>query len=405
MNLKKFNWIIIYSFIINFSLPINVFTTLEKQDFNKRSWFQVIPLSDILKNNPQIQYQKVCDTMYFDYPKFSIAPNFPNKGFFNELFILTIPNGRVQGLCGDVVIQGNLPEEMVRANRYDCLVTKQLNDSNFAKISGKVAVIAQHGAGQYWANYYHALYEVFGRLAILEMNNIEYDWLYVPTDKKFVREILQLWGIDFSKIISPTNEFFGVQADELIVPSLVINTSAGHKHAGNFQHPLTTRYVKKKLLHAALRKDIDISQFSKKIFISRKDSYNARRISNEDDIFALFESKGFKRYSLCDLSVTEQILLFNNADIIVCEQGSGLANIMFCKPQTTIIEIHQKLIDNCFWWVCNMLQLNYVPIKTVDADSNYFANWWDKGIRFLEECGKSIIAVPLDEIKTIADRL
>lgn len=403
MNKLIFKFLLVNIFLL--SVKIETRATLEKENFNKASWFKVKALESILVNSPQISYKRVFDKIDFDYPEFFISPKFPHEGYFDELFILTIPQARVQGLCGNILINDNFPDEMVRANRYDCLCIPKLNDHNFLKVPGKVAVIAQHGAGQYWANYYHALCEVFGRLAILEMSGIEYDWLYIPTDKKFVKEILELWGIDFAKIISPTNEYFGIQADELIVPSLVINTSVGHKHAGNFQHPLTLGYIREKLLKAAQNKNIDISHFSKRVFITRKDSYNARRILNEDEVFALFEKKGFKRYSLCNLSVAEQILLFNNAEIVVSEQGSGLTNILFCKPQTTVIEIFQALIDNCFWWFSSVFRFNYITVKTLDIDVDYFTNWWDCGIDHLEKCGKSIINVPLDEINKVAEKL
>ncbi|MBI2345150.1 glycosyltransferase family 61 protein [Candidatus Dependentiae bacterium] len=392
-------------FIVEFFLLLfvcNVYSiefSLDKNIFNEKSWFKITPLTTILKKSPEVIYTQILDKVYFDYSKFLIAPQFPYQGYFDELFILTIPHGRVQGTFGHVFIDNMLSNEMARANRYDCLIAPKLEEHNFLKIPGKVAVIAQHGVGQYWGNYYHTLCEVFGRLAMLEIAGIEYDYLYIPIDKRFVKEILELWGIDLDKIISPSSEYFGIQAENLIIPSLVINTSVGHKHAGNFQHPTTLEYVRKKLLQAAKYKNIDTTDFSKKIFITRKDSYNGRRILNEDEIFALFEKSGFKRYSLCSLSVAEQIILFNNAEIVVSEQGSGLANILFCNQGTQIIEIFQTLIDNCFWWVSNVCRLNYVPIKTLDVDIDYFANWWDRGLGHLAEAGNNIIAVPLDEIQ------
>lgn len=403
MQNKKLQFFIV--FILFFNIHAGIQSTMSKEIFLKQSWFKIAPLSVILRNNPQILYSKVSDEIYFDCPIFSIAPKFPHQGFFKELFILTIPEGKVQGTFGHVFIDDKLSDEMARAHRYDCLIAPKLDDNSFLKIPGKVAVIAQHGAGSCWSNYYHTLYEVFGRLAILEMNAIEYDWLYIPTDKKFVREILELWGIDSEKIISPPNEYFAIQSDELIVPSLVINTSAGHKHSGNFQHPVTLKYIRDKLLKSAQHKKIDVSHFSKKVFITRKDSYNGRRFSNEDEVFALFEKKGFKRYSLCNLSVVEQILLFNNAEIVVSEQGSGLTNILFCKPGTKVVEIFQALIDNCFWWVSQLFQLNYIPIKTLEVDIDYFANWWDQGIGHLANVGNNIVSVPLDEIQKCVETI
>lgn len=378
----------------------------DKSWLNQRGWFKTVPLEYILKINPQVNYQQVVDKVYFDYPEFALSSKFPHKGYFDELFMLSVPQGKVQGMCGHVFIQNLLSDEMARGDRFECLVEiPKVPEQNIKKVSGKVAVIAQHGVGGKWANYYHAIYEVLGRLALLEIAGIEYDWLYVPLDKKYVREALFLWGIDFKKIIAPTDEYFAIQADELIVPSMVINTSCGHAHAGNFQHPITSKYIKEKLLLGAKKENIDTSSFSKKVFISRKDSHNARRILNEDEIFKLFEAKGFKRYEMSKLSVAEQVLLLHNAEIVVSEQGSGLANILFCKSDTMVVEIFQALIDNCFWWVSQMLDLNYIPIKTLPVDADYYADWRNKNMDYYFKNNILQTNVPVDEIKKFVDTL
>ena len=80
---------------------------------------------------------------------FLFLPNISSYGTFDELFILVIPQGRVQGYVGYAFINNILPEEMVRADRYDCLFLPKINDIILRKVSGRVAVIAQHGAGQY----------------------------------------------------------------------------------------------------------------------------------------------------------------------------------------------------------------------------------------------------------------
>ncbi len=378
----------------------------DKNWLNAHAWFKIIPLQEILKNNPSVVYKKVMDKVFFDCPKFSISPQFPHKGYFDELFILEIPHARVQGEQGYVFINGKLSDEMARADYFEALAEiPRIEDNKVKRVKGKVAVIAQQGSGQKHSNYYHWTFEVLGRLAMLEIAGIEYDYVYVGQSKKFMRETLELWGIDSSKIIAPTDDNFCIEADELIVPSLVINTSCRHKHAGNFQHPITSDYVRSKLLEAAKAKNIDISKFSKRIFISRKDAYNARRILNEDEIFKLLQEKSFESYELSKLSVIEQIILFNNAEIIVSEQGSGLTNILFCNPETKVIEIFQALIDNCFWWISQMLKLNYIPIETMVTDVDYFANWKDRNFSLLHQSFFSQIDVPLDSIKKVMAQL
>lgn len=387
------------------NLPLERFK--DKHWLNEHSWFKINSLCEILQKNLSITYKKIVDKINFDCPEFSISPKFPHKGYFHELFILSIPSGRVQGERGYVFINGQLPDEMARGDRFECLTNiPKIKKENVKRISGRVAVIAQHGADKQFANYYHWLYEVLGRLAMLEIAGIEYDFLYVGHSKKFMKETLELWGIDFSKIIEPTDDNFCIEADELIVPSLVINTSVGHKHAGNFQHPVTSMYIRKKLFTAAQAQNIDTSKFSKRVFISRKDAYSARKILNWDnEIFKFFEQKGFGSYELSNLSVASQIMLFYNAEVIVSEQGSGLANILFSNSETKIIEIFQALIDNCFWWISSFCRLNYFPVKALEQDTDYFADWRDNDFSQLyQSCGSQVI-VSLDLIKKIIDTL
>lgn len=377
----------------------------DKHWLNQHSWFKIVPLKEILKENQNIMYKKVIDNIYFECPPFSIAPKFPNKGYFEELFILSIPNGRVQGESGHVFFNEKLPDEMARGDRFECLQgIPKIDSDKIQKISGRVAVIAQHGSNKNMANYYHWICEVLGRLALLEMAGVEYDWLYVGMSKKFMKETLGLWSIDFSKIIEPADEHFSIQADELILPSLVINTSCGHAHAGNFQHPVILEYVKNKLLVGAKKENINL-KFSKRVFISRKDAYNARRILNEDQIFDLFKAKGFERYEMSKLSVSEQILLCSQAEMVASEQGSGLTNILFCNPNTIIIEIFQALVDNCFWWLGQALSLNYIPIKTIPVDVDYFAHFRDKSFMLSYQAFLSQASVPLNEIQKIVAEL
>jgi len=48
------------------------------------------------------------------------------------------------------------------------------------------------------------------------------------------------------------------------------------------------------------------------------------------------------------MSVLEQIELFSNADVVIGTHGAGLANILFCKPNTKVIEIFQARSDCSF---------------------------------------------------------
>ena len=88
---------------------------------------------------------------------------------------------------------------------------------------------------------------------------------------------------------------------------------------------------------------------------------------------------------LGNLHFNDQVLAFNNADIIVGLHGAGFANIPFCKPNTKIVELSSKtsgkMIENLAIknnlihrpLSCEAIRMDYsnqlghinVPIKTL----------------------------------------
>lgn len=360
MNFLKKNHVIIFVWLITSMLMHS-------------SWFTTIPVADLVKKYPQITYQKCFGNVSFNYEQFSILPDYHNQGNFLECFVLKIPQGKVQSKYGFVFVDQYFIQELIWGDRPEMLTiseAEQIPDDQILKLPGRVAVIAQVA----YTSYSHWLNEVLGRLALLELYGIEYDWLYVPCQTPFMKETLQLWGVDFRKIIETKYPLHYIQADELIVPSLVINTNIGFKqHVGLYSHPYTLRYVRNKLLTGA-KQTHKHKEFNKKVFISRKDA-PWRKMTNEDEVFELLEQHGFVRYELSTMSVADQILLFNQAKIVVGEHGTGLVNCIFCQPQTKIFEIFHTLIDSSFWYISQVFNLNYYPIKTTEFNSDYMTNW------------------------------
>ncbi len=84
----------------------------------------------------------------------------------------------------------------------------------------------------------------------------------------------------------------------------------------------------------------------RKLYISRRDSNN-RVLVNESEIRAVAESVGCTSVMLSDLSFHEQVRLFSEASLIVAPHGAGLTNIGFCRPGTTLCELH---MDSYVHW-------------------------------------------------------
>lgn len=375
------------------------------------------PLKELLPTYPEIEYIKCHDAQLFEYKPFPISkfPELqPHEGLFAETFILKIQNGQTGSTHCWVKVDNAIIEECLAP--YLSMATHQYTlqqycpFKNIKHIKGRVAVL-----GMMWDDgYFHWIGNVLGRLALLEMNNIEYDWLFVAQDKKFMKETLALWGIDPAKIITPFGDTKYIVADELIVPShpgtraplenqyplnwvpikeycklwnidpnkallsynmldemqdsipenisiencFIIRTPL----CSMYFPPYIIDYIRKKLTSHLPTTNVP---YSKKVFISRADA-PARKMTNEDEVFNLFEPFGFKRYNLGKMSALEQFTLFHNADIIVGAHGAGLVNMICCKQGTTLIEIFQSRSDACFYYLSQVCNLKYHYIQTME---------------------------------------
>lgn len=328
----------------------------------------VIALKDLMQYNPNIVYQKCSDILPFSYKPFPLSinqSNHPCQSAFAENFILKIPHATVQSY-GIVLVNNHYIAELVWKGWYHNLAKIFFfadHQKKYAK--GKVAVIGQAALHNYW----HWLTEALCRLALLEMQGVEYDYVYSTCFKPYMVQTLHLWGLDPAKVIV-SDERLCLQAEELIVPSLVSNLTIPAPLFTCYVQPHLLAYVREKLLTAALKQGPSQS-FAPRVFVSRKDAPH-RKILNEDAVFSLLQQKGFVRYELEKLSVVDQILLFHNAEMIVAPQGTSMANTIFCTPKTKIFELFQGLNDCTFWYLSQELNLNYTPVPTCIFIPDYF---------------------------------
>lgn len=179
-----------------------------------------------------------------------------------------------------------------------------------------------------------------------------------PYNKKFMKELIQVWGIPENKIIEQ-RKMSGFTADSILIST---NISRNEKIVTlmHYYRPETLQYIRNKILNKIEALNIDTSKFSKKIFISRADA-PFRRITNEDEMFELFKKQGYKRYYLSDKSLTEieQIALFHNATHIAGASGSNMTNILFAQRGTNVLEFIQIWADRTFYPISMLLGLNY----------------------------------------------
>jgi len=330
---------------------------------------------DIMKQRPDIEYIKFSDAQEFRYKPFPMQDEFTgcrvDTGTFTETFIVRIPHGVCFSEHGFVAVGDDVVWETIYNHYLDTMylgawIFKLLKVPK-KYIAGKVAVISCGTPS--WI--VHWTVDVLGKLIMLQDSGIEYDYLYVPFDKKFMKETLLLLGVDSSKIIDASC-WSHIQAEELIVPSYTANRQVYTDDRSIIKNSLSffyrdwvVQYLRTKFLSFASNLNMT---FPEKIFISRNDASH-RIIINEDEVFAMFEKKGFKRYCLSELSLLEQVALFAQAKIIAGAHGGGFVNLLYSQPGTKIIEIFQYRIDIAFFCLAQDLMLDYRYIITQGQDA------------------------------------
>jgi hypothetical protein len=185
--------------------------------------------------------------------------------------------------------------------------------------------------------YYHWIAEILPRLWMAR----EYiqDSLFAVPDYfierwPFVTDYLKLLGVD-NLLVLDTNTNYLIQ--KIIMP-----TRAGETFFRQ-EEPLEKgiEWLKEKALLQADKK------LGKRLYISR-DRANYRKVLNESEIIPILEKYDFERVFLEDYSLSEQISICNNAEIIMGIHGAGLTNMLFLEKNTKLIDIRPKKVYNMY---------------------------------------------------------
>jgi tetratricopeptide (TPR) repeat protein len=214
------------------------------------------------------------------------------------------------------------------------------------KIEGTVAVLA----GLFNDVYFHWMFDILPRWELLHLGGIELDnidWFFISDRLPFQQETIALLGIPVDKIITPEAHPH-IQATKLVVPSFPGTVAWMPKWSCDF---LRNQF----LLPAIDSRSTTIER----LYISRQDSHS-RRIINEDELLDLLNKFGFQSVTLEAMTVAEQARLLANAGIVISAHGSGLTNLVFCRPGTKVIEIlAPNYVYHCYWLVSNLADLDY----------------------------------------------
>ena len=105
-----------------------------------------------------------------------------------------------------------------------------------------------------------------------------------------------------------------------------------------------------------------------RIYISRK---IRRKLSNEAEIIQVLQEFGFKIIEDKTRTVKEQMEIYYSADVILGPHGASFANILWCRPNTVLIEMFSnQYYPPYFKYLANVLKLRYYGIFENDLRVN-----------------------------------
>jgi len=232
------------------------------------------------------------------------------------------------------------------------------------KVNGRLFSLLSGGAAN--NNYAHWLWDCISKFFLIKKfyKIKKSDFFYLPSIKyNFQIETLKFIGVQKKQLID-ASKLKHIQAKKIICTSHVSNFAPEKIPSWNLF------YLRKLFLSKIKKKKI----FNSKFFIDRGEfkninynniykSKNLRILLNENEIKKFLLDKSFSFINLNNLNFYEQINLFYYAKVIVGLYGAGLANLVFCRKNTKVIEILTKEASNEYLRISKFIKLKHIQIR------------------------------------------
>jgi len=254
-------------------------------------------------------------------------------------YVAIFEQGKVYSECGFVLVGGPNTLYLVEELSVARCCNTAWNDHRFMgvfkhqvfhpvkKRTGSVAVLTTTAANN---NYYHFLIEALPRVELLRRAGIKPDWYYIAAGYSYQREILQTLGIPLEKVIQPSNHV-ALQAETLIVP------------APRFYCAMdwgVNDFAARGLDFIAEAFTAGVPDGGRKRLYIRRGNARTRSVINEIQAVEMLKREfGFSCITPDEMTVKEQAAVFHQAELVVGMHGAGLSNLVFCRPDTVVVEL------------------------------------------------------------------
>lgn len=265
----------------------------------------------------------------------------------NYIGYLEINNATIHSANGIVSINDSLITEL-----FDNDSNKSVDDNYLRYLFGKsipgiekAFIVSTSGQ---WG-YYHFLMDFVPRLLMIHKELKNSDKIVVANKlTKFQNDFFELANIKENLVLLKRKE--KVSISKIISP--LFTSQIGNPNI--FTIKSIRDFFFKKLSELPIGKD-----YPKRIYISRFKA-KSRRISNENELEVLLNKYSITKIHLEDLTLMETCNLFAKLDFVIAPHGAGLANLVFSKRKTNVIEIFPKNhLEAAFYRLSIMNDLNY----------------------------------------------
>lgn len=175
-------------------------------------------------------------------------------------------------------------------------------------------------------NYYHWMVFCVPKLILLS-KVLGVERLFMPSDltaiPSFVWQTLELLSLQKEALVPISSGIH--HADELCFVH------------GAWPSPFTCQLTRRKLCSGVVGGQ---PPDTKQVFLLRNaNTSNPRALVNESEVLQLCAQMGIKAVDPGALTLREQIALFQNVDLVIAVHGAALANMLWMRPGSRVIEI------------------------------------------------------------------
>ncbi|MDO7834660.1 glycosyltransferase 61 family protein [Sphingobium sp. HBC34] len=226
-----------------------------------------------------------------------------------------------------------------------------------------------------------------------------YHWMvnFMPTIAWMLRDgvderlpiLLKAGGPDFEvaalELAGFGRDRLAFLSDTLFVKRL-ISSPIGMRHLRGWAHvrPVFDRMI------ANAQAKLDGRPTPKLVYVSRTDAHR-RPLRNEIALQAALAERGFAICVLSQMPLWEQAALFHGAELIVGPHGAGLANMVFARPGTHVVEL-LPIIEGAYRLRFNYLRLSMLRglhhhawLEPQAVDSDAWSTDLPQFLRFLDD--------------------